>query len=288
LSSWFRAIFLDEFLLIGLCASFSFLQVTHLFGTVSAPVSTTLLAGILTLCFYQAHKSVNFFWERMKSVEGHHAPPNWPVVAVTVILTLALLIYDLWYNGFGDILLLAPAFLLGGAYVLPTFRDQLRLRDLRLVKIFIISFCWAWITGVWPILISNPELKWYDLTIIWAGFERLSFILALTVPFDIRDMALDRAQGTMTLPLAIGIRKAKWIAYISLGCHYLLLILAWAQRTYIPWWTIIPSVLVLAVLAYTLIIRSSPDKEEYFFSAYIDGCILVEALTVLGIGIVYQ
>ena len=47
-------------------------------------------------------------------------------------------------------------------------------------------------------------------------FERFLFIMAITIPFDIRDLKIDNQVGLKTIPSILGIKKSKMIAYFLL------------------------------------------------------------------------
>lgn len=273
-----RSAFLNEFLLISLGAYLSFLQVSYIVaGTEQSHLLPAALAGMLTLAFYQTHKWVNYYWEKWKKLEGHDAKPTLWIIILVYSSTLTLTwIFAKRYPP-GDLLFLLPAFVLGGLYVIPAFRNQLRLRDLRIVKIFIIAFTWAWVTGVWPAWLLLADIKENWLLISGLGVERLTFIFALTVPFDIRDIHLDKIQGRTTLPILYGLERSKGFAYLSLALHSIFLTGLLVIHTDLP----IPALFglyLIVIIAALLVKNSTPLKPDYYFSGLLDGCIILEAL----------
>lgn len=213
-------------------------------------------------------------------MEDNIARPNFILLFTGIGFSLALSIYFINTFPLDQLLILLPAFIIGGAYVLPALWYQKRLRDTRLIKIFLIAFTWAWILGVWPGYIVKKEMleiSWYLIMLI--GVERMLFIYALTVPFDIRDLWLDERQGTITIPFAIGIKKARNTAYASAILHWILLAAIWITvgNTLFPFLMI--STIVLALIIY-LVKNAEPDSPDHYFSFYIDGCIILQALMI--------
>ncbi len=80
--------------------------------------------------------------------------------------------------------LLLPGFLALG-YVVPLGKGGKRLRDLHFLKIFLIAAVWAWVT-VW-LPAAETGAGWNRATLLMM-LERASFIFAITLPFDVRDL----------------------------------------------------------------------------------------------------
>jgi 4-hydroxybenzoate polyprenyltransferase len=112
---------------------------------------------------------------------------------------------------------LAPLALITIFYTLPIFSNTkqiFRLREIPFLKIFLIASVWSASTIFLPIIQSG--LVFDNIHIAWMFIERFCFIFAITIPFDIRDMAGDFQSGLKTIPLAIGAKKAIEVANISL------------------------------------------------------------------------
>lgn len=107
---------------------------------------------------------------------------------------------------------LLPFFVATLLYVFPASNKFKGLRQIPGLKLFLISFSWAGVTLYFPIIegqvsgISNLGLHFV---------QRFMFVLAITIPFDIRDSQFDQ-RTLATLPQVFGITKAKWIACMAL------------------------------------------------------------------------
>ena len=108
--------------------------------------------------------------------------------------------------------LLYPHFLIMGilsiGYTLPLIAGK-RLRDFHYVKIFIIAIVWSYVINL-PLIIE-PLPLWTTGQLLT---EKFCFLLAITIPFDIRDRNIDG--DLKTLPSLLGIRSAYAFSLILL------------------------------------------------------------------------
>ena len=106
------------------------------------------------------------------------------------------------------------------------------------------------------------------------ALERACFIFAITIPFDIRDIAQDQKAAVSTLPGALGILRAKRIALFSL-----VLMMIFVSGNY--WLGQYSSGILFALLLSALssayfIWKASPDKHDYYFTGLLDGTMIIQ------------
>ena len=166
-------------------------------------------------------------------------------------------------------LLLPGALALG--YVIPLGNNGKRLRDLHFVKIFLIALVWAWLTVWLPAAEQGRSLEpglWRML------LERTLFIFAITLPFDIRDMQIDRHTQVKTLPVALGVRAA-----IAMGMAALLIMLAmvWlnVRSGFYPA-AALPALGLSALVSAVLIYFATRVAHDYYFTGLLDGMMIVQ------------
>lgn len=142
---------------------------------------------------------------------------HWIRSSVRWLLALNLiavfgLIYSALQFSWLDMVFILPFFLLTLFYIIP-FRGRLRgLRKLPGLKLFLIAAVWAGVTVLFPVWAND---LYFDVK-VWVVFvQRFLFVLAITIPFDIRDLQLDEAD-LATLPQIIGVSKSKLLALGSL------------------------------------------------------------------------
>jgi hypothetical protein len=95
---------------------------------------------------------------------------------------------------------------------------QLNLREVPFLKLFLVSLVGAFVS----VFIIPPAL--YHEKIWSIMITRICFLLAITIPFDIRDRLIDKQQGILTFPNYFGITKSKLLGWLFL-LIYLILVL---------------------------------------------------------------
>jgi 4-hydroxybenzoate polyprenyltransferase len=149
-------------------------------------------------------------------------------------------------------------------YVVPV--GGRRWRDISVVKIFLIAVVWASLTGMIPYFIAGGSDTAGGIFILC---ERSAFIFAITVPFDIRDIHVDRISGLRTLPHVLGVRKARMLAvgiYLlsAVLCAILIIRGTYPLNLAIPY----AASWIIAVL---LILGSKPEMDDHYYSGLVDG-----------------
>ena len=111
--------------------------------------------------------------------------------------------------------------------------------------------------------------------------ERGLFIFAITLPFDIRDLNVDNHGDVKTIPAVIGIEKTKKLGY---GILVLCLALALCNH-YLGLYDL--KILIGLSISYLtsawLVSFSSTERHDYFYSALMDGTMIIQFLIVLGV-----
>jgi 4-hydroxybenzoate polyprenyltransferase len=169
--------------------------------------------------------------------------------------------------------LIAPC-LLALLYVLPVWKGY-RLRDLHYVKIFLIAITWSWIT----VFLVALELGMTWSTPMYVMLlERVFFVFAITIPFDIRDLEIDAFNKVKTLPAALGVRSSQRLAGLSLGLMLLLAALNYYWDVYAL--NDLVALVISACLSGLLIFLSDRTRHDYFFSGLVDGMMVLQFLLV--------
>jgi 4-hydroxybenzoate polyprenyltransferase len=162
-------------------------------------------------------------------------------------------------------------------YVIPILGGKKRLRDLNYLKIYLIAIVWAWITVILPILDAGRLETDIEITLL-LFFERMLFVFAITLPFDIRDLKVDGHTGVETIPLQIGIGRTKKLASIVL---FIVLLIA-AINLLLGYYTM-PVFVTMAISCATtnrLIQKCDSLKNDYYFSGLIDGTMIFQFLLI--------
>ncbi len=129
------------------------------------------------------------------------------------------------------------------------------LRSVPGLKLFIISFVWAFSTGFLP-AIWNGHNGWHWL------LERFFWTMALTIPFDVRDIKLD-AESIKTLPHVIGPRNSIYLAHASLWMSFSILVMMFGMPVF--------STFILFLFFAMIIIIARADLGDLYYSFLIEG-----------------
>ena len=143
------------------------------------------------------------------------------------------------------------------------------LRNVPFLKIFLISLVWATITFLLLVLENQIAL---DLVNVIHFLSRFLFVLAITIPFDIRDIPFDKRQ-LKTLPIFFGEKKARVVAHlillISFMIYSFLFLCNIVELNFI--FAIATSYLIAAVL----IFNSKKQKTEIYFSFGVESASII-------------
>ncbi len=147
----------------------------------------------------------------------------------------------------------------------------IRLRDIGLSKIFLIALIWALSTVLLPVVEFSISIGTAELLLL---AERFLFLFVITVPFDIRDIDYDAGEGLRTVPILVGIKKAR---LLCLAC-LLLLAGTSAVRAFLLHAISVPqlfSLLVCYMLTSVLIMLTTKNRSDHFFIGAMDGTLVL-------------
>lgn len=146
-------------------------------------------------------------------------------------------------------------------YALPLFEGNKNLRSLRGIKIYVIAFVWAGVTVLLPLIDYVNLWKW-DVFLVF--MQRFFLVLALTLPFEIRDLQFDKVQ-LGTIPQKFGVRGTRIIG-MFLICVFLLLEFFKVQITFE---NAVSSVFI-GILVIILIRYSALRQSKYYASFWVE------------------
>ncbi len=182
-------------------------------------------------------------------------------------------IYTIFFQEFKVLIACGGLGLLTLFYAIPFLKERKNLRAVPGLKILIIALVWA---GVCVLL---PFLQYNKLSSVDFGVEflqKLLFIVAITIPFEIRDIPYD-APGLATLPQQIGVSKAKLAGYlvliVVLGLEFF--------HAEMRFQNIISLMMVLSLSGFFL--YKSKVKQGAYFSAFWVECIPLFWLVIYGL-----
>ncbi|MEX2595284.1 MAG: hypothetical protein WEC59_00030 [Salibacteraceae bacterium] len=127
---------------------------------------------------------------------------------------------------------LVPAGLVSIGYtipVIPTKHGWQRFRDIPFTKPMIIALVVTYLTMAYPIFEQLGIGRVFSGHYLPLLGERMLFILAVTIPFDVRDIVNDKDAGLSTLGTQLGFNQARSVAYTVAAAWMVVILWRWVQ-----------------------------------------------------------
>lgn len=192
---------------------------------------------------------------------------NERTVKIIFFIALSAMTYHLFFLSFFQFIFLLHLGLLSMLYIFPVRlgRLEISLRRFPLLKIFVLTYVWSSATVFLPA--SDLGIFYnYETGIVFV--ERFIFILALAIPFDIRDYSKDKFEKVKTIPGILGISKAKNLS-ISLLTAYIIFSVSMHGADYVS-----IARTCSGLFAVFLIYRIDDRLPDSFYMFFIDGVMI--------------
>lgn len=195
-------------------------------------------------------------------------------------LSLILSIYFLFQLSLNVFLLIIPLALFSVLYVIPVFPQKKAIRDLPFAKIFVISIVWSVVMVAIPVVNFSGFEGLTNSSFLMLLLEQFLFILAITLPFDVRDLRYDMESNIKTIPSYIGIKNTITLSH---GLLVLVFALKWIQYAYLGQLNLSQLIAtgVTIFLSGFIIAFTSHRRAELFFSGFVDGTMIIMYLGML-------
>jgi 4-hydroxybenzoate polyprenyltransferase len=143
------------------------------------------------------------------------------------------------------------------------------------MKTFLIAVVWTGATVMIPVFFENKPFDHLQIMLLFA--ERFTFIFAIAIPFDIRDMETDSLASIRTIPIVYGEKKALNISNVAL-----LLSLSIASFHYLDMKMvfILPAYVFSIITTFILINTKAIKNMAFYHHGILDGSILLHGLLI--------
>jgi 4-hydroxybenzoate polyprenyltransferase len=242
-----------------------------------------LFVFFATVFLYNFQRAVKLFHKPSYSIPGRNtwlvknrkAIGLWSIVGGLAMLVIAFTL------PLRDWIVLSIGGIVSILYVTKIGRrggKSLAIRELPFIKIFLIAFSWV-ITGVvFPWVHHGYWSVFESKEILWVALEKLCFIVAITIPFDIRDLQYDDSK-MKTLPQLLGIKGSLWLSRILIVSAALFCVVGGFYEVYSP-------AAVAALLGCYVFIGGTFEyarikRDELYYTGWLDSTILVQSLAVI-------
>lgn len=156
-------------------------------------------------------------------------------------------------------------------YPVPVPHRMIRFRNIPGLKLILIAFVWTG-TTVWIPFLESGSTDIYFFSAL--SLQRFFFLIALTIPFDIRDLSLDQQQSIRTIPSMVGVNAAKYLslAFLLLSEGTILIM----DRLHPSGVSVSLSITNLVTLV--LISTKKIKKDDMYYLVYLDGMLILSFL----------
>jgi len=176
-----------------------------------------------------------------------------------------------------SLLLIAPLAILSVLYVVPFIPAQekkISLRKWPFLKVFIIALVWTFVTVMIPYVDEYGFVNFTSSNFRLTLITRFLFVLAITLPFDIRDLSADYDNHLKTIPAVIGKKATVVVSEILLLVYwgvkfyqfYALNQLSLAQFIALS----ISMILIMIIIAFAV-----KKRPELYYSGIVEGTMLI-------------
>ena len=241
------------------------------------PVDKGYLALVFcsTLLIYSLHRIIGIKHTVPDNNQGRFAIIRKYKNHIAIYAALAFVgcLVSIIFTPIDIIILLCPIGLISLAYVLPILNKKRRLRDLNLIKIFLIAVTWAYVGSI-PLAFNKLPM---DILVV-SFLEKTIFILLITLPFDIRDIKIDRLTNLTTIPIAIGVKSTYILCYclfiIGLTLFYFLDDHILSSPVFVL------SGLIIYTTCFFAIEVSKNKVKDIYYGGLIDGTLVIRGVVI--------
>ena len=139
------------------------------------------------------------------------------------------------------------------------------LRNIPGLKILLIALVWGITTVLLPIIDVEKTIT---LNIGLQTFQRILFVIVLTLPFDIRDLRFDH-KNLQTLPQILGVERVKKFGFFLLGVTMVIEFFITPDMSY-------KSVYLAVFLILLILLQQAKKKQTKYYASF-----LVEAIPII-------
>lgn len=152
---------------------------------------------------------------------------------------------------------------------------NISLREVPYLKIHLIALVCTISVGLIILMNENHmDRSNFSLTNCAFVLAHYFYFLAITIPFDIRDLKYD-SPTLKTIPQVVGIRKTRMLS-LFLFVLYLTILVLFKTTIYKN-----PAFIITSLLTLILLVKSNEKRPDFYFSGVVEGSIFMMGLSYL-------
>lgn len=245
-------------------------------------VAAIFLGSLLLYTFHRLYRTehlpTEYRGERHEWILRHARPAK-----ITMGLCIFLLMMLLPNFHADAIVWLTPAGIISIGYTIPLVPGEnnwWRIRDIPFSKPLVISLVATYLTLAFPLFEQQGIGSVFEPGTLRAFSERLLFILAVTIPFEMRDMNNDKKAGLETVATEFGYIASKRLTWV-VAFAWLLLALWRAFEQDLSWPFIAGPFVLLCPLMIGISLLSA-ERGDLFYTLVFEGMIALYAVVTTG------
>ena len=242
----------------------------HLFFYSLLVFFSTLFQYNFQRVFYKIQKD-----NSLNSIRRQWIFKNQKSIKLLMLTGFTGVVITFFFNSFYILFYFSPLLLLSLLYFLPF----VKLRKNPWLKLLTLVLVWTMVTAVVPILLSSIEF--FTKNIFLHILTRFCFMTAICIPFDIRDLQIDKTDAVSTIPHLMGENKARWLAFGFMLLYIVLIISEYAFGNINS--KIFTTLIIYSVACSVLVLMSNSRRSEYFYIAGIDGTMVLQGVLLMGV-----
>ncbi len=239
-------------------AAFCLVKITLMYFGIQE-YSSALFVFFSTILSYNFIRYFNI--SKLETKTSHWIKTHHKSLVLLNGLSFIGFVYFIFSLRLESIVLLIPFFFATIFYIVPMYPAHKNLRSIATLKLFLIAFAWAGVTVLFPIVQNEA----YFSNVVWVLFlQRFLIILAITIPFDLRDLNYDKID-LKTLPQLIGIKKSKYIGIFAVILFFTFSFFYQNQTNQIL------INLTISLVSVVALYYSSENQSKYYSSFWVEG-----------------
>lgn len=212
--------------------------------------------------------------------ERHHwCMDNEKLMKGTLVLGVLISGVSVWFLNSIIWLFMIPLTVVALVYTMPIMKRKaqtVRVREIGLLKIFLIAIVWVGMTVILPAVDQEGLQQLSDIRSWWIAVERGIFIWAITIPFDIRDLVNDAKKGVRTIPSTIGWKRSVLLAEVLLLLFAFLVWFRLGTENQLLFGYLLSTLITMVAVGF-----SKPNRSDMYCSFWIEGTMMLQFAFVL-------
>ncbi|MEY4594697.1 MAG: hypothetical protein RIQ47_1107 [Bacteroidota bacterium] len=264
-------------LFLALCAvSLSISTSQFLQLSVSFSPSLGALASA-TVLYYNFHK----FSYRLKSYRPDKimrqllASTVHPVDRYLFIIASLVFFAAFFYLDYNEMLVWLIIIFLALCYSLPLLHNgsaYQRLREMSLLKLFVVAFVWTAATVWLPVMSNLSLLSSYEVFTI--SFSRFTLVFALCIPFEIRDEKKEYIRGMNSI-MKLGRQRIVVLTAVALIISVVFILSLWSDGNNN---IALVAFVIPQLVSMFWLLHAKPDFPAWYYKGCVDGTMLLPLL----------